>query len=84
MVSENNYLKEVFPEPPLISYKRQKNIRETLVRAKVAPPRQNRVINGMKKCNKCLACSYIKEGKIIDGKNYKGTLFKWKIAQKSM
>ena len=70
MVSENNYLKEVFPEPPLISYKRQKNIRETLVRAKVAPPRQNRVINGMKKCNKCLACSYIKEGKIIDGKNY--------------
>ena len=35
----------------------------------------------MKKCNKCLACSYIKEGKIIDGKNYKGTLFKWKIGR---
>ena len=72
MVSECNYLKEVFPEPPLVSYKRQRNIIEILVRAKVAPPRQHRIVNGMKKCNCCLACSYIMEGKTIDGKSHSG------------
>ena len=81
MVSENNYLKEVFPEPPLVSYKRQTNIRETLVRAKVAPARQQRVVNGMKKCNSCLACSYIKEGNTIVGKSYSGQKFKWRIGR---
>ena len=81
MVSECNYLKEVFPEPPLVSYKRQRNIREILVRAKVAPPRQHRIVNGMKKCNSCLACSYIMEGKTIDGKSYNGKKFKWNIGR---
>ena len=33
----------------------------------MAPPRQQRVVNGMEKCNSILACSY------IDGKK-----FKWK------
>ena len=30
-------LKEVFPDPPLIAYKRQKNLRQVLIRAKVPP-----------------------------------------------
>ena len=68
---------EVFPEPPLIAYRRQKNIKEFLVRAKV-PPRNKktkRTVKGMKKCNKsCHACPFILEGKEI-----KGDKFDWKI-----
>ena len=81
MVSEDNYLKSVFPEPPLISYRRQQNIREKIVRAKVAKQRETRIQKGMKKCGKCLACSYIKEGKTVLGKNYIGNKFIWKIGR---
>ena len=35
----------------------------------------------MKKCGKCLACSYIKEGKSIKGRSYKGKNFTWKIGR---
>ena len=73
MVSYNPYLKEVFPEPPLIAFKRQKNIRDCLIRAKVPPiscPRQRRKKVGMIKCGKeCHACPYIKEGKIISNEH---------------
>ena len=37
MVSQDTHLEQVFPEPPLVAFKRQKNIRETLIKAKVAP-----------------------------------------------
>ena len=35
----------------------------------------------MFKCGKCLACSYIKEGKTVAGKSYKGKKFIWKIGR---
>ena len=56
MVTQDRYLQTVFPEPPLIAFRRQKNIRETLIRAKVPPPntRENRRLNVMKKCGKCM------------------------------
>ena len=77
MVTSDQYMAEVFPEPPLIAYRRQKNIKEFLVRAKV-PPRNKktkRTVKGMKKCNKsCHACPFILEGKEI-----KGDKFDWKI-----
>ena len=41
MVTSDQYMAEVFPEPPTIAYRRQKNIKEFLVRAKV-PPRKKR------------------------------------------
>ena len=47
----------------MVAYKRQRNIREAIVRAKVAPERQTRTQKGVKKCGICLACRYIKEGK---------------------
>ena len=50
MVGQDNYLEAVFPEPPLVAYKRQKNIKETIVRAKLAPERPKRVQKGVKKC----------------------------------
>ena len=69
MTSQNPYLKSVFPEPPLVAYKRQKNIRDFIIRAKLPPPlrpRPKRQLNGMKKCMKsCSACPYIKEGNAI-------------------
>ena len=38
MVSQNQYLKECFPAPPFMAFKRQRNIRESIIRAKVSPP----------------------------------------------
>ena len=49
MVSQNQYLKECFPAPPLTAFKRQRNIRESLIRAKLPPPpdkRQKRDLKG--------------------------------------
>ena len=78
MTISSPYMKEVFPEPPLVAYKRQKNISDFLIRAKVPIKSQNRPkrrLNGMKKCQKnCVICSYIKECK-----NVKGTQFIWHL-----
>ena len=78
MVGMDQYMSEVFPEPPLTAFKRPKNIKEYLVRAKLPGlnNRPKRKVNGMSKCNKpCQACSYILEGKEVKV-NYKST---WKI-----
>ena len=67
MVNRNSYLKEVFPRPPITAYKRQPNIRNLLVRAKV-PKNGNttRKLKGMSKCgNGCPACPFIREGKVV-------------------
>ena len=63
----------------LSNVKRQKNLRETLIRAKVAPPptREKRKINGMKKCGKCIICSYVLEGNVKKSEH-----FTWKINRK--
>ena len=80
MTTTDPYLKEVFPEPPLTAYKRQKNIRDYLIRAKIPPlqaDRPRRDFSGMKKCGKqCLACPYIQEGKKVFSVNNK---FSWSI-----
>ena len=72
------YLKQVFPEAPLVAYRRQKNLREHLIRAKLPPQiemRNRRQLNGLKKCPKsCLICPYIEEGPTI-----KGNSFTWRI-----
>lgn len=69
MVSQNNYLAECFTAPPLIAFKRQRKIRESLIRAKVPPPpdlRPKRKLKGVVKCGKeCAACPYLIEGKNI-------------------
>ena len=77
MTSRNKYLGDVFKRPPMIAYKRQPNLREHLIKAKVPKaPRlhQERRQNGMKRCGSgCLACPYIKETKsvTINGINWK-------------
>ena len=76
MVHKNSYLAEVFTRPPLTAYRRQPNLRNYLIRAKLPKNERNkRVIKGMKKCGKgCPACPYIKEGKSVKINNKE-----WKI-----
>ena len=64
-MTKDPYLKQVFSEPPLIAYRRPKNIKDLIIRAKVpskAPCRPKRKIKGMSKCK---GCPYIKQGKMV-------------------
>ena len=69
MISQDQYLKEVFELPPLTAYKRQRNIRDNVIRAKVAKPPKDRPLRencGLKKCGKqCTACPFLNEGKFV-------------------
>ena len=67
VMTQDPKMKEVFPEAPIIAYKRQKNIREVLIRAKVPPEykRPKRKLPGMKKCNNCVYCHYIMTGQHV-------------------
>ena len=58
MISQDTYLKEVFAQPPLTAFRRQQNIRNFIIKAKVPPPPEHypkRSLKGMKKCGN--ACS---------------------------
>ena len=69
MVAQDVYLREVFPSVPIVAFKRPKNIREILIKARVPPIniRSRRVQNGYKKCNtpSCLTCPYSITGKVV-------------------
>ena len=75
---QDQYLKSVFPEPPLIAFRKQKNIADFLIRARLPltlSSHPKRKINGMKKCGKqYLICSYVKDVKVVEGLG-----FKWHI-----
>ena len=64
------YLAGVFPEPPMIAYRRPENLNDKLVRAKLSKPSKNptRRQLGMKKCGKrfCGLCPFVKEGKKVE------------------
>ena len=69
MTSFDSYLNEVFKEPPLIAFKRQQNIGNHIIRAKVpsSTAYPKRYQKGMKKCGtNCPGCPYIKEGKKLN------------------
>ena len=80
MITIDPYLKKVFPEPPMVAFKRTKNLKDYLIRAKVPQNLKNRpqrIIPGMTKCKKeCHLCPYVKETKLIQENE-----FKWKINQ---
>ena len=68
MIKKDQYLADVFPQPPMTGYRKQRNLKNYLIKTKVAPPpkRETRQIKGMIKCGKsCANCPYVKEGKII-------------------
>ena len=59
---KNPYLKEIFPKPPMVAYKRPQSLRDILVKAKLPQPsskRPKRNSNGMKKCLNCNICPYV-------------------------
>ena len=57
-----------------LAYKRQKNLADLLIRAKIHPEEithTKRTQNGMKRCKQnCLICPYIKKGKVVRGKDF--------------
>ena len=68
MIDSDPHLKEVFPLPPLVAYKRPKNIRDKIIRSKIpttAQKRPKRVVPGMSRCNQCPICPFVKEGKYV-------------------
>ena len=69
MKSQDKYLGECFPMPPLIGYRRQSNLRNFIIKSKVPPTPKihpERQKNGMTNCGKIrTACPYIKYGKEI-------------------
>ena len=78
MTGQDPYLKEVFPEPPLVAYKRQRNIRDKIIRAKIplAKKRNQRYIPGMSKCGKCVVCPFVKECNTVKCKSKTWNLVK--------
>lgn len=60
---KNPILKKIFPEPPMVCWKRPKNLREFLIKAKlpkeISIRRSNREKLGFKHCGKnCMMCKY--------------------------
>ena len=50
MTFQDKYMEEVFPQPPLTAFERQRNLRDILIRAKVPPPPEHyskRILRGM-------------------------------------
>ena len=65
---EDPHLKEAFPLPPMVAYRRPPNLKEKLVRAKIPPAttRPKRKTLGMKKCRfDCLTCPYVQPGRTV-------------------
>ena len=64
-MTQDPYLKDVFPLHPLVAYKRQPNIKDKIIRAKVPDQvsrRPKREIPGMKKCLNCPICPFVQPG----------------------
>ena len=72
MTTQDEHLKQTFPEPPMVAFKRQKNLRDYLIRAKLPNKtvRNKRILPGMKRCPKtCATCPYVQETKEVKSGN---------------
>ena len=60
MISQSNILKRCFPSPSLVAYRRSKNLKDELIRAKVSNKRRsNRTFKGYRPCGQaCPICWY--------------------------
>lgn len=67
MINNDPHLKDVFPAPPLVAFRKPKTIGDKIIRSKVAkaPTRTKRENKGMKKCLSCPICPFIQEGKLV-------------------
>jgi hypothetical protein len=70
MCRDDPHMKEVFPKPPLVAYRKQKTTGNKIIRAKLPGPttRAKRQIQGMRKCRRagreCPICPWVKEEKL--------------------
>ena len=82
MIAQDQHLANVFKQPPIIAYRRQRNLKDILIKSKVPSPiprYPQREVKGMTKCGKmCSACPYINTGSEI--RIDKGNT--WKITKK--
>ena len=83
MVSQDQYIAEVFKQPPLTAFRQQNNLRDLLIKSKVPPiPKQypTRKRTGMVKCNRlyCTSCPYINTGNTV---KINGTKY-WNITRR--
>ena len=64
MLDASEEHKKVFPSKPLVAFRRAKNLKDTLVRAKLAPVQQEDRIRGCYRCGKarCQVCKFMSEG----------------------
>jgi len=62
ILNDDERLKQVFPSPPLLSFRRPRNLRDLTVSAKLRPLEQDEP-PGCKRCTakKCSVCPYVKE-----------------------
>ena len=72
MTEDDTRLKKCFDKPPVVAYRRTKNLSDLLIRAKLPKPRFNEQRKvGFTKCNKtCIACPYTNNSKVhklLDG-----------------
>ena len=63
-MAKDPYLKKVFPNPPMVAFRRPANLRDKLIKAKIPPvtnKREKRCLPGMKPCNenKCETCPFV-------------------------
>ena len=67
LVNFSPTLKKLLPVVPMVSFRRPKNLKDLLVRAKVRPLEEK--IRGMFCCGKtrCLVCRFVKTGKKLVG-----------------
>ena len=68
MIDDDQRLLAAFPEPPMICFKRGKNVRETLCQARLPPARMRRQEDGFRRCSKpqCRLCPFtnLRQGEI--------------------
>ena len=82
MAKNDQYLSEVFPQPPITGFRRQQNLKNFLIKTNIPDlPKvhEQRKKYGMTNCGKqCPCCPYVKTGKEVKI-NTKQT---WKISNK--
>ena len=74
MCDDSPKLRRCFPNPPVVAYKRHKNLRDLLIRSKVQTRRSSKrkILGGFKICGRmCVLCSYIPTDGIKYHKCYK-------------
>ena len=74
VMSRDPLMKKVFPEPPMVAWRRPQSIKDKLIKTKVPAVtgrRPHREVRGQKKCNKptCTICPYVKTGQFIRSTN---------------